>query len=74
MSNTDATARDRRAQEAATYERYWEEMPCYLSVHDRDFTITEANRRFREDFGERIGLDIDIAAPRQLETATFALG
>ena len=55
MSNTDATARDRRAQEAATYERYWEEMPCYLSVHDRDFRIIDGNRRFREDFGESIG-------------------
>ena len=30
-------------------------MPCYLSVHDRDFRIIDGNRRFREDFGERIG-------------------
>ena len=37
------------------YHRYWEEMPCYLSVHDRDFRITDGNRRFREDFGERMG-------------------
>jgi PAS domain S-box-containing protein len=37
------------------YHRYWEEMPCYLSVHDRDFRIIDGNRRFREDFGERIG-------------------
>jgi len=38
-----------------SYQRYWEEMPCYLSVHDRDFRIIDGNRRFREDFGERIG-------------------
>jgi len=37
------------------YHRYWEEMPCYLSVHDRDFRIIDGNRRFREDFGERMG-------------------
>ncbi len=37
------------------YRRYWDEMPCYLSIHDRDFRIIEGNRRFREDFGERIG-------------------
>ena len=37
------------------YRRYWDEMPCYLSIHDRKFRIIEGNRRFREDFGERIG-------------------
>lgn len=38
-----------------TYRRYFEEMPCYLSVHDRDLRIIDGNRRFREDFGERLG-------------------
>ncbi len=37
------------------YHQYWEEMPCYLSVHDRDFRIIDGNRRFREDFAERMG-------------------
>ena len=37
------------------YRRYWEEMPCYLSVHDREFRIVDGNRRFRADFGDRIG-------------------
>jgi PAS domain S-box-containing protein len=37
------------------YHHYWDEMPCYLSVHDRDFRIVDGNRRFREDFGDRIG-------------------
>ncbi len=37
------------------YRQYFEEMPCYVSVHDRNLRIVEANRRFREDFGERIG-------------------
>jgi len=39
----------------AQYRQYWEEMPCYLSVHDRDFRIIAGNRRFRDDFGDRIG-------------------
>ncbi len=33
------------------YAQYFEEMPCYLSVHDRDFRIIHGNRRFRMDFG-----------------------
>jgi len=37
------------------YHRYWEEMPCYLSVHDREFRIIDGNRKFRRDFGESVG-------------------
>jgi len=37
------------------HQKYWEAMPCYLSVHDRDYRIIDGNRRFRRDFGERIG-------------------
>jgi PAS domain S-box-containing protein len=37
------------------YRQYFEEMPCYLSVHDRKFRIIDGNRRFREDFGGRLG-------------------
>ena len=44
-----------KAESESQYHEYWEEMPCYLSVHDRDFRIIDGNRRFREDFGERIG-------------------
>jgi PAS domain S-box-containing protein len=32
--------------------QYFDAMPCYLTVQDRDFRIIDANRRFREDFGE----------------------
>jgi len=39
----------------ARYRQYWEEMPCYLSIHDPEFRIIDGNRRFREDFGDRIG-------------------
>jgi PAS domain S-box-containing protein len=34
------------------YHAYFDAMPCYLTVQDRDFRIVDANRRFREDFGE----------------------
>ena len=40
---------------AGPYRQYFEEMPCYLSVHDRKFRIVDGNRRFREDFGGRLG-------------------
>ena len=46
---------DRGLPEALRYQRYWEEMPCYLSVHDRAFRIVDGNRRFRSDFGDRLG-------------------
>lgn len=37
------------------FRQYWEHLPCYLSVHDREFRIVDGNRRFREDFGDRLG-------------------
>lgn len=64
-----------------TYGSYWEEMPCYLSVHDRDFRIIDGNRRFREDFGDLIGelcfrvyKGRDSVCPRCPVEATFADG
>jgi PAS domain S-box-containing protein len=33
----------------------FEEVPCYISVQDRDLKIIEANRQFRTHFGEGIG-------------------
>ena len=33
----------------------FEEVPCYISVQDRSLRIVEANRRFREDFGDHLG-------------------
>ncbi len=34
-----------------SYRRYFDAMPCYVTVQDRDFRILEANRRFQDDFG-----------------------
>ncbi|MDJ0809460.1 MAG: response regulator [Desulfobacterales bacterium] len=49
-----------RLQEAlrTTQQRYhqlFEEVPCYIAVVDREFNITAANRRFRDEFGENAG-------------------
>jgi PAS domain S-box-containing protein len=69
------------AGEGAPYRRYFEEMPCYLSVHDRRFRIVDGNRRFREDFGGRLGepcyeiyKGLDAVCPGCPVEATFADG
>ena len=37
------------------YRHLFEEVPCYITIQDRDLRIVEANRQFREDFGDVIG-------------------
>ena len=37
------------------YEQYFEAMPCYVTVQDRDMKVIAANRRFRKVFGEYQG-------------------
>jgi PAS domain S-box-containing protein len=37
------------------HKLYFEAMPGYLTVQDRSFRIIDANRRFREDFGDYEG-------------------
>ncbi len=34
------------------YQQYFEAMPGYLTVQDREFRIVDANERFRRDFGD----------------------
>lgn len=46
---------DKYAESRARYRQLFEEVPCYISIQDRDLRIVEANRGFREDFGARIG-------------------
>ncbi len=33
----------------------FEKVPCYISVQDRNFRITAANRKFRQHFGNQVG-------------------
>ncbi len=37
------------------YEQYFDSMPCYLTVQDKDLKVIAANRWFKEDFGEYDG-------------------
>ena len=39
----------------ARYRQIFEEVPCYISIQDQDLNIVEVNRRFKEDFGDRLG-------------------
>ena len=34
------------------YRRYFDAMPCYVTVQDRYLRLIDANRRYREDFGD----------------------
>ncbi len=37
---------------SSPFQQYFEEMPCYLTVQDTDFRIIDANKHFRQDFGD----------------------
>ena len=36
-------------------QQFFDEVPCYVSVQDRDLKLVAANRRFKEDFGDEVG-------------------
>jgi len=40
---------------SSPFQQYFEELPCYLTVQDRDLKIIQANRHFRDDFGDPEG-------------------
>lgn len=37
------------------FQQLFDEVPCYITVQDRQFRITATNRLFKKDFGEEIG-------------------
>lgn len=37
------------------YQQLFDEVPCYITVINRKFQLTAANRRFVEDFGQGVG-------------------
>jgi signal transduction histidine kinase/DNA-binding response OmpR family regulator len=41
--------------ERNTFNQLFEEVPCYISVQDKNLRITASNRRFKKDFGSLIG-------------------
>ena len=36
------------------YQQLFDEVPCYISVQDKDLKLKATNRRFKEDFGDRL--------------------
>jgi signal transduction histidine kinase len=36
-------------------DRFFQQVPCYLSILNKDLRIIRTNRLFREDFGDRVG-------------------
>jgi len=34
------------------YKKYFDSMPCYLTVQDKSFRLIEANEKFRKEFGK----------------------
>jgi PAS domain S-box-containing protein len=42
-------------QSQERYRLLFEEVPCYITIQDRELNLIEANRRFREDFGDYLG-------------------
>ena len=37
------------------FQQFFDEMPCYISVQDRNFRITRTNKWFKKDFGDQLG-------------------
>ena len=50
---TDIKQIQKQLQESKErYHLIFDEVPCYISIQDRDLQVIEANRRFIEDFGQ----------------------
>jgi len=37
------------------FQQLFDEVPCYISVQDKDLRLMATNKRFKEDFGDEIG-------------------
>ena len=37
------------------FQQLFDEVPCYISVQDRQFRLTATNKMFKKDFGDEIG-------------------
>ncbi|CCO23706.1 response regulator [Maridesulfovibrio hydrothermalis] len=47
--------RDELLETQYKFQRLFDESPCYISVQNKDFSIAEVNRRFKEDFDDPLG-------------------
>jgi signal transduction histidine kinase len=41
--------------QVSLYQKYFNEMPCFVSVQDREMRIIDCNKRFKEHFGANVG-------------------
>jgi len=39
----------------ALFQQLFDEVPCYISIQDKNFRLTGANKQFKKDFGDNIG-------------------
>jgi PAS domain S-box-containing protein len=57
--STDITGirmlQDQLQRSKARYRLIFDEVPCYISIQNRDLGIVDANRRFRDKFGRALG-------------------
>ncbi|MFC1821479.1 response regulator [Thermodesulfobacteriota bacterium] len=57
--SADITEINRLREELRTtqqkHQQLFDEVPCYISVQDRNLKLTATNRRFKEDFSQEIG-------------------
>ncbi len=37
------------------FQQLFDEVPCYISLQDKNFRLTGANKRFKKDFGDYVG-------------------
>jgi len=54
-SSVPSSAEAMRGMLELPSELLFDEVPCYITIHDRDFRIQRANRKFTADFGPRLG-------------------
>jgi len=43
------------ARSKKNYQQLFDQVPCFVFVQDKDYQITDANKRFKEYFGNHIG-------------------
>ncbi len=46
---------ERANKNKALFQQLFDEVPCYISIQDKNFRLTGANKQFKKDFGDHIG-------------------
>jgi signal transduction histidine kinase/FixJ family two-component response regulator len=51
----EAPRTDEKTQVPGRFRDLFNQLPCYITLQDRDLTFTSVNSRFKEDFGDKTG-------------------